>query len=155
VDLITLVREIQWPDLEAGTTMEAIDRALRARGVHTYAMKLLPEARLKWPFPVLAHLETENDKGHFVVWLPESSGNLAGVWCGLPGKKLEEEREWARHRSGAVLLTAPHAIENPDGAAEPAGSARSILLFAAGGLSCLFVLFVVGIRARKSCMRRN
>jgi ABC-type bacteriocin/lantibiotic exporter with double-glycine peptidase domain len=148
IDLIALVREIQWPDFEAGATMEAIDSALRARGINTYAMRLSHEARLKWPFPVLLHLEPENDRGHFVVWLPSSSADVVSMWCGLDGISEGLEREWAQRRSGAVLLTAPHQIDNPDAAVELVPWAGWTALLAFGGSLCFGVLLTVVIYAR-------
>ncbi len=110
--LIELVREVQWPDIEAGSTLKALDEALRKRGVFTRALEIGPDSRLSWPYPVLLHLNGEDeDEGHFVVWLPSSSESREQVWTGLVGVRSGPPAKMAKRRSGAVLLTAPVPIE--------------------------------------------
>ncbi len=117
-DLIDLIREMQWPDLEHGVDLEAIDTALRDRGVHTFAMRLSPNARLKWPYPAIVHLARERERlGHFVVWLPTSSHDV-DLWCGPRGVRRLSQGDFQAEFSGAVLLTAPEQIRDPELAVE-------------------------------------
>ncbi len=74
-DLVTLVRETQWPRIDDGASLAALQEALHARDIHTAAIRLTPESDLRWPHPVLVHLEAESSEtglGQYVVWLPES-----------------------------------------------------------------------------------
>lgn len=122
VDLIDLVREIQWPDLENGASLEAVDNALKRRGIHTFGMQLAPHARLKWPYPALVLVKMDGAKlGHFVVARPSLSKTL-DVWCGLRGIQRMSAGELAERSTGATLLTAPTRILNPDSAVEPEGT---------------------------------
>ena len=69
IDVIDLTREIQYPNLERGATLQAVAYALEKRGIHTFPMCIAPETRLRWPYPVIAHLKGENGSiGHFAVW---------------------------------------------------------------------------------------
>lgn len=116
-DLISLASETQWPKLEAGASMKALETALQKRGVHTFPISIKPDAYLTWEFPVLLHLKDATPSpGHYVVWLPSSSQDEAILWCGLKGIEHRNEREVAALRSGAIMLTAPTPITNPDSA---------------------------------------
>jgi len=115
--LIDLVRETQWPDFEAGASLKSLEGALRKRGVFTQAMKVGPEARLCWPYPVLLHLNGDDAfDGHFVVWLPSSTAARDEVWSGLIGVRKSSPAWLAQRRSGAILLTSPVPITDPGAA---------------------------------------
>ena len=151
-DLIELVARFRWPDLERGASLDNIDRALRQRGVYTYAMQLTPQARLKWSYPVLVHLKVDGTTtGHYAVRLPSSSGE-ADVWYGLPGIRRLSDSLLAERWTGAVLLTAPEPITSPALAVERAGTSARDWLSCVGGLVC-FVL-IVGV-ARKHSQRHS
>ncbi len=158
-DLIALIREIQWPDLESGASLDAMDRALRTRGLHTFAMTISPEARLNWPFPVILHLRGEGgSQGHFVVWLPPSRTDEAQVWWGLDGIHRVSESQLAAQRSGAVLLTSPQPIEDPPCAIQFKPSAASMVLRAVGLSGCIILALVYFVHFRTSaitCVRRS
>lgn len=110
-ELIELIRAVQWPDIERGATMKSLEACLQQRGVHTFAMRLSPSARLQWPQPVLVHLHhDQSPEEHFVVWLPSSSRALVHYWDGLLGRKIVSSDEFARMRSGAVILTSDRPI---------------------------------------------
>lgn len=115
-DIIRLVREIQWPEVRNGATMDRVAQSLEKRGIHTFAMQIKPSARIVWPYPVIVHLtpKPNDDIGHFVVWLPESQGSMARVWNTDEKVQQRDEREWSRERSGAVLLTSPEPIDDPN-----------------------------------------
>ena len=143
VDLIELVREMQWPELEAGTTMDTIEKALNSRGIHTLGMQLAPRARLKWPHPVLVHMKVEGAKfGHFAVRLPSSSDTV-DLWCGLAGIQRVSEDELSKRCTGAVLLTAPKPITDVESAIERAGVPAYVWWICFSG--SLFSLLIVAI----------
>ena len=115
--LIELIREVQWPDIDAGSTLQSLEAALRRRGLGTRAIRIGPEARLCWPYPVLVHLSgTDTEEGHYVVWLPSSTEAHEEVWSGLAGVRTGTPAQLARRRSGAILLTAPGPIGDPGAA---------------------------------------
>ncbi len=122
VDLISLIREIQWPDLESGATMQSLDQNLRAKGVFTCPLRLKASARLRWPYPVLVHIKQITpdgvDRGHYVVWLPSSTNKDIHIWDGLKGIVVHPTREFRKVQTGFVLLTSPAAIVNADDAVE-------------------------------------
>lgn len=112
--LLELVREIQWPEIERGASLEDLRRSLEKRGIYTYAMRISDHASLKWEFPAVLHLQPAKDVlGHFVVWLPESTENETQVWTGLYGVRTRHTAELASQMSGVVLLTAPRTITHP------------------------------------------
>lgn len=114
-DLIDLVRETQWPNLEQGASLQSLDIALRKRGVHTSALRLKSINTLRWPYPVLLHLKGQNGGGHYIVWLPCSSADQATVWVGLDGQETGATRQLAQRCSGRILLTAPTSITRLEG----------------------------------------
>lgn len=141
-DLIALARELQWPELEAGASLQGIQVALENRGIHTYPMRVSPAATLQWSHPVLLHLHRGTDSddgralGHYVVWLPSSTGADHDVWNGLAGTSTRPRRHVEGRMSGAILLTSPFPITDPSQAVR-----RNVfpwtfclgLVFAAGG----------------------
>ncbi|MDA1053652.1 MAG: cysteine peptidase family C39 domain-containing protein [Planctomycetota bacterium] len=112
-ELVDLIREMQWPEFEAGSALFGVQYALEKRHVSTYAMQLPAGARLRWKHPVILHLaDQENSLGHFVVWLPSSTPGAAHVWTGLPGIQIGRTSQlFAEPR--VVLLTAPEPIVDP------------------------------------------
>lgn len=130
--LVALIREIQWPHLEQGVTLAAIDAALRSRDIYTYPLFVLPDAKFDWPHPVLVHLNPKGTArfGHYVVWLPSSTASRTGIWSGLSGVREGNARDLSDWMSGAILLTSPVAVENPENVAFPARR-RKLLRLAA------------------------
>jgi hypothetical protein len=116
-DLHSVIRETQWPQLEAGTSLEVLDRYLRARGIHTAAIRIAPCARLSWPHPVLLHLQGKNEQlGHFVVWLPNSTDGHTEIWAGLSQVHTGSWSDLSANLSGVVLLTSSTPIHDPSAA---------------------------------------
>ena len=139
VDLVEVIREVQWPDLEHGATMQAMAAYLTERGIHTAGMQLASKTRLTWENPVIVHLTGESDEiGHYVVWLPSTSGRVVDAWFGLEGIRQVPEREFAGLRSGAILLTSPAPIQDPNIAVKRRGV--DPLLWLVIGITCLVLL---------------
>lgn len=110
-DVIKLVREMQWPKIESGVSLEKVADALSARNVHCLPMRISQSADLQWEHPIIAHLDVDDsDIGHFVVWLPSTTAGEVRLWCGESGTIKVNRHEWCRIRSGAVLLTAPKPL---------------------------------------------
>ena len=102
--LYDLTREIQWPDLESGASLDSLKQALLKRGIYAEAVAASPDRDLRWPHPVLLHLTGETAGGHYVVWLPGGPPETSTVWLGLEGIRTGPTAKLARHRSGTVLL---------------------------------------------------
>jgi ABC-type bacteriocin/lantibiotic exporter with double-glycine peptidase domain len=140
-DLIDLVQEIQWPDLEKGATMKRMEEALQKRGVHTFRLQLAVDARLDLTFPAIVHLEPRSDEiGHYVVRLPSSSDSLVPVWWGKRGVRHVSVKTLDDVSSGAILLTSLQPIDDPGAAV----SQRSVLLrhswlFPLAGIACILL----------------
>jgi ABC-type bacteriocin/lantibiotic exporter with double-glycine peptidase domain len=117
--LVALTREIQWPDVEAGVSLERIAEALKARSIHTAALKLSSDATLKWNHPVVVHLAPRDQQalGHYVIWLPDSTEGICRVWSGTPGMQIGSWSELRAGMSGVVLLTSPEPITEDEVAA--------------------------------------
>jgi ABC-type bacteriocin/lantibiotic exporter with double-glycine peptidase domain len=137
VDLVDLVREIQWPDIEAGASLGALGRALEARGLHTAAIKLEPEALLHWPEPAIVHVRPANSQGdHFLVWLGSPGRHEVQVWDGLLGVRTDSLREHLATRTGPVLLVSRSSIADPASAARMPWNTVPILLALVALLVC-------------------
>lgn len=123
VDLMDLVREIQWPEFERGASLAAIQDSLERRGVHTSALWIAPTARLHWGHPVIMHLESNSLGGHFVVRGPSQSPDHDVIWTTIDGSNPLPVESRRAGRSGYVFLTSPEPITDPASAAivpEPA-----------------------------------
>lgn len=111
--LYGLVREMQPTLLADGCDLATVARTLNARGLHTAAMQIGERVSVRWPYPVIVHLRANAGTGHFVVQLPDDS-KRARVWFGPGDLRIMEQADFARWRSGAVLLTAPIPIDSPE-----------------------------------------
>lgn len=141
--LYDLVREIQWPDLEKGSTLDRLDEALRQRGIFTKAVRLRPTDQLRWPHPVIVQNRARADGplNHFVVWLPSSTSEAVRLWSWPEEGRLRlSDSDFREGRGEIALLTAPMAIS--DGASYrryAGGWSLPAVLLAAGcvlGLVC-------------------
>jgi ABC-type bacteriocin/lantibiotic exporter with double-glycine peptidase domain len=135
-DLVELVREMQWPELQDGSALAGIQTALRERGLHARAVRLPPAARLTWNQPVIVH-QTTDGIGHFVVWLPQPAGDKTVIWDGLHGERAIEWKELVRETSDVVLLTSNAAI--PENAEYAVSSGRPYLWTSVGVVLALYV----------------
>ena len=117
-DLVSLAREIQWQDIEAGATLASLAKALETRGISTRAIRLRRDERLCWPHPVVLHFHPEggNRLGHYALWLPPGPDGLERIWAGTQGLKRGTWEEVASGGSGVALLTAPDPIRDAEAA---------------------------------------
>jgi ABC-type bacteriocin/lantibiotic exporter with double-glycine peptidase domain len=141
--IIRLVREIQYPELFEGATLSKVAEALEKRGIYTFAMKIKPSARLVWKYPVIVHLypRSEEQIGHYVVWLPDSQDNNVRIWNGDQGIQNHQERIWSQERSGAVLLTSPEPITKPGKAVKWVG----LPFYDVGCVTFAWIVFLSGV----------
>lgn len=150
-ELVELIRETQWPDLERGASLAALSKSLEGRGIYTHALRLPAEAGLRWPFPVILHLQgvTPGDSagGHYVVWLPESSPSRTLVISGLDQLHEGPFSRLSQRMSGYVLLTSNRPIQNPQSAILRSGLERLAFWAVCGGGLGLSVICLVA-RAR-------
>ena len=74
-DIVSLIRELQWPDFRRGTSLKNLADALEKRGIFTSVLQVSPYSRIVHSEPVIVHFkpESEGDLGHFAVWLPSSN----------------------------------------------------------------------------------
>lgn len=153
-DLTDLVREMQWPNLSGGATLGALARALEKRGVNTCAVSLDPREGFRWRYPVIVHLDRcGTSLGHYVVWMPSSSGSEAVVWDGINGLSTIAYQELASEMSGSVLLTSPSPIGGLDElspAGQENGTMRAILV-----VGCLCVFLGIWCVYNRRNVRRN
>jgi len=146
-DIIDLVREVQWPDLERGASLDRVEQSLRDRGIHTASIVVPENGELCWHSPAVVHLkDDEAGLGHFAVWLPESSGGEVKVWGGRSGTRVLEKRDFSKLFTGVALLTSREPLGDPGSAiVNPIHSIRGIrfLLGATvvGGAILVFVAF--------------
>lgn len=153
-DLIDLVREVQWPDLEAGATMASLDKAMQSRGIHTFPMRVGADARFCWHSPVLLHLLGEGGEsgiGHFVVWLPSSDATHANVWAGLAGVQSGSAEALAGRCSGYALLTSGREITDPSSAVERAALSGLdiVALLSIASVATTIALLLMGFLKRR------
>lgn len=118
-DLMEIIKEIQWPDVATGTSMDRISQALGRRGIYSKAMYIEPSSPIKWHGPVVVHLKPLNSKspdqiGHFVVWLPNSTDVNILLHCGLAGVQSGKASDFAAIRSGYILVTSDRPISQSE-----------------------------------------
>ena len=114
-DIVSLIRELQWPDFRRGTSLKNLADALEKRGIFTSVLQVSPYSRIVHSEPVIVHFkpESEGDLGHFAVWLPSSNGKTVHYW-NTDGKVSEvSERKWREKGADAVLLTSSCPIARP------------------------------------------
>lgn len=150
VDLPDLVREIQWPDVYSGSSMDALRSALESRGLLTRAVTIPKTVDIDWTHPVIVHLRRKNEE-HFVVWLPEGVDSTSPVvWdssLGLLGSG-DALPAFNALRTGPVLLTSDRAIADA-----PQMVRRADWIFLGGDLCIvtaigLVIAYVVHLKRR-------
>jgi hypothetical protein len=150
-DLMALVKEIQWPELEKGSSLTDVGKALQKRGIHTYAMRLAPNAQLCWRSPAIVFLKGNGPLGHFAVWLPGAQVGMDTLWLGMGKSQTARSVDLAQWCS-AVLLTASEPILDPNLAVRAEPNNFSALAVGAVVMALAAGLLVVAFRrkARRS-----
>jgi ABC-type bacteriocin/lantibiotic exporter with double-glycine peptidase domain len=110
-NLYDLASQLAEPE---GASLSRIKLALESNGLFTYAFEVGNDVAIDWPHPVIVHLRGKNHGGHYVVQLPSSQTGKARLWLGLEGEVIVPTETLSGSRSGAVLLTSPSRIENPE-----------------------------------------
>lgn len=153
-DLIELVKEIQWPDFEAGASLAAIQDALQKRGIHACAMRIDPQSRLRWNDPVLLHLKGDTEVGHYVIRLPSGKPDRETLWVGLGCKEEVLPEKLSVEMSGVILLTSAEPITEPEAAVVENFSFSRRLLLILGAVLVIGALWLYQHSNSKSA-RRN
>ena len=138
-----IVRETQWPRVEAGTSLGSLKRFVESRGLHTAAVRISDVSRLSWDYPVVVHwgeATSPGAVGHFVVWLPRSTTETMYFWNGLHGVQSLDVHQFARYASGVVLLSSVAPIVEPYDCMATVPILETMLQFTAATIAILLVL---------------
>lgn len=109
VEAIDLVRELQWPDVEKGSSFAGLSKVLESRGIRTLAVDVaMGDAAWDWREPLILQLR-DAGQDHFVVWLPPGPDQPARIWdsSDSPALRLFGYRGFF---TGAVLITSRDPI---------------------------------------------
>jgi hypothetical protein len=144
-ELITLVRQIQWPKMSDGSSFADLQKSLESYGITTKPVQI-PGLRLPiTPHPCICHFRPQNSPvGHFVVLLPGTTRTTCLIW---DNGVITECPSWEliEQSSGVYLMTAPHgatpdwvAVMTTDSLAARVGY-YALFLFASLGAANLVV----------------
>jgi ABC-type bacteriocin/lantibiotic exporter with double-glycine peptidase domain len=134
-DLVTLIGDIQWPNVENGVSLDAIDKALQKHGINTCPVVLSENTYLTSKNPVIVHFVDRDTDGHFVVWLgsnPNGDGEV--IYDGLRGKRQISTADFRRRCSGYMLLTSRANVADSWKAIASVDRLLLIILVLAGGV---------------------
>jgi hypothetical protein len=110
--LVDIIRQTQWPEIEAGTSLAHLKEFLDSNGIYTLAVETHRLPSLPCEYPAIVHLNPDTGhRGHFVVLLPADRDADATVWNGLAGFQTVARRDIEARMSGLVLLTAPAPLD--------------------------------------------
>lgn len=152
--LTALVREIQGPEIEQGSSLYSLSLSLERRGVHTRMVRVPRGVALHWQHPVILHLAgSEGTMGHFVVGVGGARAGHTPIWTGLGGLVNWPTDDLQARMSGAVLLTSPSPITRVDLASGPEG--RRNLVAAASGCAFCAVLSLCWRSVRRRRIHRS
>ncbi len=105
-ELIELIKEIQWPDLESGTTLDRVNAALKQRGLNTELVNVPNDSVYVWPHPAIVHVpDPKGELGHFAVLLPSNNTHEVTLWLGVGGVAKKTPAEFHKMHSGVALIT--------------------------------------------------
>ena len=54
-ELTDLIYELQWPQMDKGSSLADLARSLKKRGVHVCAARIPPSLAIYWQNPVIVH----------------------------------------------------------------------------------------------------
>ncbi len=111
--LFDLIREMQWPAVDDGCSLDDISSALRSRHISNTPKRIPPHHPIRGSAPVVVHLQQPHmDIGHFAIWLPSSSATTVNLWSYPDGVYSMPAAQFATARHDVVLYTV-------DGSEEP------------------------------------
>lgn len=152
-DLGDLIREMQWPAFERGSSVAAVEESLNKRGVHTRAVRVGTDLDLHWPHPAIVLVRTDDSElGHFVVQEPSDEVGKVTAWVGLNGHVTGDARQFAARRTGVIVLTAPEPIPDSAVAFTAHSASRSWHRYWWLGLAAALVMVLAGLAVRQ-CTR--
>jgi ABC-type bacteriocin/lantibiotic exporter with double-glycine peptidase domain len=145
-ELISLVRQIQWPKVSDGSSFGDLQRALESFGIQAKPLQIPDGCVPVLAHPCICHFRARGESmGHFVVLLPGTTRSVAIIW---DNGHVSECPSWelAEQVSGAYLLTAPRGEAEPSGASvwttdaivERASYYGIVLMFTLAGTWLLF-----------------
>lgn len=120
LELLDLVKKLQWPELERGCTLNDIEELLKSEGIYCKSVYAKPHdlLTLRWNYPVILHLVDagQDNVGHFVVLLPnaDASQRSIKIWNGLNGYQKGEANQLKDQLSGYALITSPKPLRRSD-----------------------------------------
>lgn len=115
-DLIELVKEMQWPNIESGTTLDRVRAVLKERGVITDLVSIPKDSAYAAPSSAIIHIpDPKGDLGHFAVLLPSNNSEEVTLWLGVAGVRKMKLSEFHKTHSGLALIATVASAE--DGAA--------------------------------------
>ncbi|GIW97430.1 MAG: hypothetical protein KatS3mg111_0763 [Pirellulaceae bacterium] len=132
-DLIELIKELQWPDLEAGTNLETIKNCIISRGLYAYPVRFDSHDVPYLEAPIILHLgrNESSDGGHFCVLMPNSTkGHLVAIWDGAAGYRVLEKQALLESLTGVGLAVSSTPLDEK--ALEVRASRRSPIVFLFG-----------------------
>jgi len=109
-DLLEIVLEMQWPKLEEGSSLAAIQHAIERRGLAARALSVPSDCTIQTEAYVVMHVNcgrgsiTSDAGGHFIVLVPPKDGIGSYYWDGLHGSSLDMPSGCVP--SGYILLVA-------------------------------------------------
>jgi Peptidase C39 family len=149
LELIDVIRAIQWPEIENGSGLGRIEKFLGEHGIYATSVHIEPQQMLdsSWQHPVILHLkgaENHTGLGHFVVWLPktEKYGENIEIWNGLNGYQSGTRKALAATLSGYAIFTSPLPISDEDLTATISSQRTTRLIYIAVPLALLAAVFV-------------
>lgn len=140
-ELVDVIRETQWPDVEKGTNLAKLKAALEGRGLIAVGIEMQRPALLASHYPGIVHLKADGQTlGHFIVIPPHETdvGDLLTVWDGLSGWRQVDRSSIENRMSPIELFVAPGPVEVQT-ICQPADSKSGLN----GTLFCAGVLMVV------------
>ena len=107
IELIDLVKEMQWPAMENGVSVQGLQQTLERRGIFVKAIWVRDVELIRSPYPAIVRVERVDGEGHFLV-LNSMSNDSGKYWDGLSGSCNHIPS--SMKPTGEVLLTSPNAI---------------------------------------------
>ena len=112
-DLLDLIKEVQWPDFDNGTSLKDLKIALEKREIKCKIIYADNLENIKWNYPCIIHFNTSSAIGHYVIRMPASNETTTLAWMGVTGILSGPTSEFYKKSSGYILLTSTEDITCP------------------------------------------